>query len=369
VEFKSNRNFTIGVELEFQLLSPENMELVPAAPALLKKVPVNLRERIKQEFIQSMVEVTTDVCSSMDEVEEDLSSTIRILESLCQKENVVTFAASLHPYSKARDQRLSSNERYKEILDELQIVGRRLITQGLHVHVGLPDGQTAIKVFDQIRIFLPLLLALSTSSPFFQGEDTGLYSYRSKLFNALPRSGMPEPLGSWENYTKLIDLMRRAAIIKDPRDIWWDVRPHPHFGTIEIRICDLPSSMADILAITAMIHVLVIELATDSLSCPVSHRAVITNNKWNALRRSVDGKYVEPYNLRQIPTRDALLDLVERLRPASEDRGSERHLKQIKNIIKRGTSAHCQRRLYAQSGSFPEMIKAMRKEFWNIEKA
>lgn len=369
MKFKSNKNFTIGVELEFQLLSPDSMELVPAAPALLEQVPAKLSERIKQEFIQSMVEVTTAVCSSIDEVEKDLSSTIRTLEALCEKENVLTYASSLHPFSISRSQKLSPNKRYKEILDELQIVGRRLITQGLHVHIGLPDGETVIKVFDQIRVFLPLLLALSTSSPFFQGEDTGLYSYRTKLFNALPRSGMPESLGSWDNYIKLTELLKGAAIIKDTRDIWWDVRPHPHFGTIEIRICDLPSSMADILALVSLIHVLVVELANGNLTCPVIHRTVITNNKWNALRRSVEGTYVEPYNLRPIFIKDALFELMERLRPAAEVLGSVKHLNRVEEIINRGTSAHYQRQLYAQSVSFPEMIKEIRKGFWNIEKA
>ncbi len=367
MEFKSNNNFTIGVELEFQLLSSRTKELVNAAPSLLERVPKGLSEKIKQEFIQSMVEVTTGVCSSVREVEEDLCSTINFLESLCRKEGVLLYAASLHPFSRADEQKLSSNKRYEEILEELQIVGRRLITQGLHVHIGLPDGETAVHVFDQIRVFLPLLLAISTSSPFFQGQDTGLYSYRSKLFNALPRSGMPEALGSWANYVKLINLMKRACIINDPRDIWWDVRPHPHFGTIEVRICDLPSSMPEILAVTAMIQALVAELVSGRLSCPVIHRAVITNNKWNAVRRSVDGKYVEPYNLRQIPIRDALLDLAERLRPTAEGLGSAAYLARIKGMIDRGTSAHRQKRLYAQSLDFTNMIDEMRKGFWNFE--
>ena len=343
------------------------MELAQAAPALLDQVPAELNSKIKQEFLQSMVEVTTGVCATIDDVAKDLSSTIKFLEGLCKKEELLLYAASLHPFSKAREQKLSHNPRYKEIRDELQIVGRRLITQGLHVHIGMPDGPTAIKVFDQIRVFLPLLLALSASSPFFQGEDTGLYSYRTKLFNALPRSGMPEALGSWDNYLLLVDLLKKAGIIHDVRDIWWDVRPHPKLGTIEVRICDLPSSFSEILVITAIVQALVAELASGNLSCPVIHREVISNNKWNAVRRSLDGIYVEPYNLDQITIKDGLFDLVNRLKPASNSLGSSDYLAKIDSIMEKGTSAHCQRRFYAQTIDFEYMIKEMRKGFWNFE--
>ncbi|MFW2365045.1 MAG: carboxylate-amine ligase, partial [Desulforhopalus sp.] len=186
LSFQSSRQYTLGVEIELQTLDKKTWDLAPIAPILLENAPSLLLPRLSPEFIQSILEIQTGICSSLVDVENDLMQTISMAEELAEDNHCMLFSASLHPFAYHRDQLLTTNSRYARIMDELQIVGRRFISQGFHVHVGLPDGDTAIRVANCLQAYLPILLSLSTSSPYSQGEDTGLMSYRTKLFEALP---------------------------------------------------------------------------------------------------------------------------------------------------------------------------------------
>jgi carboxylate-amine ligase len=210
IEFNISKPFSLGVEIELQILDRETLNLVPRAPEILDMVPHSLKERIKPEFIRSMLEVNTDVCANMDEVKQNLAQLIRKAEKLAHDNDCFLFAASLHPFARHSDQVLFDHPRYTRIMDELQLVGRRFITQGLHVHVGMSDRDTAI---------------LTCSSPYYEGIDTGLHSYRAKLFEALPLAGMPDQLESWGKYLEMVRLLTNTGIITGVRDLWWDVRP------------------------------------------------------------------------------------------------------------------------------------------------
>ncbi len=360
--FTASKPLTIGIELEFQLLDPDSFALTPAAPRILEMVDKAHKTRVKEEFIRSMVEITTGICDSPDEALDDLAATIRYLEKISGQARCVTYAASLHPFSSSSGQILTSGERYREIMRELQEVGRRLITQGLHVHIGMPDGKTAIMVFDHIRAFLPIFLALTTSSPFFEGRDTGLYSYRSRLFGALPRTGIPAPLGTWEEYQRLMDMLKETGAIKQVRDIWWDVRPHPELGTLEVRICDLPCRLDEIIAIGALIQATVQAIMNRSLS-GLMHRQLILANRWQAVRYGLRGNYVSPSGSMSTIAQ-AASSLVDTLSPIARNLGSRVYMLPLNRILSEGTSSDRQRALYRRTLSFPRTIDRLRREFW-----
>ncbi len=362
--FNKSPASTIGVELEIQILDAETLELTPLGPEILDKVPSSLKERIKPEFIKSMVEINTEICSDVTEVGNDLKASYGCIDDIARELGATLFTVSLHPFSKYRSQKVSDHPRYRRIMDELQLVGRRFITQGLHVHIGMPDEETVIRVNNNMRIYLPILLALTTSSPFYGAEDTGLMSYRAKLFEALPLAGMPDSLDGWEDFNHLITLLRKSGIIETVKDIWWDVRPHPDFGTIEIRICDLPYSMRDILALTALIQALVVTLSEQHLN-PDPNMQVLRSNRWQAARHGLDGVFVDPFFGKRITMIDAVKNLYKYVRPAAEKLNSTSYLEEVPEILKRSTGAHIQKKLHYNDGkSFSEVIKTVQELFF-----
>lgn len=365
IRFNSSPAPTIGVEIEIQILDNESFGLTSLAPAILKMVHPSLTTRIKKEFIQSMVEINTKICSSVAEVEEDLKSTFDHLNSITEGLGGSLYMASLHPFSAGPEQAVSDDQRYKRIMNELQLVGRRFITQGLHVHIGVDDREKVVKINNAMRIYLPIILALSTSSPFYESQDTGLMSYRSKLFEALPLAGMPDSLEGWDGFLTLASLLSTNGIIDSVKDIWWDVRPHPDFGTVEIRICDLPYSLKDILSITALIQALVLTIA-EQYEVPDPHMQLLRSNKWQATRHGLDGFYVDPIFGRKHAMKDAALNLCRFVKPAAESLKSSRYLDGITDILERGTSSLLQRRLYREKGcSFPVMIRHIQGLFFS----
>ncbi len=310
-----------------------------------------------------MVEINTKICSTVSEVEEDLKNSFAHLNDIVSGLGATLYSTSLHPFSRHSEQRVSYHPRYKKIMNELQLVGRRFITQGLHVHIGVDDREKVIKINNNMRIYLPILLALSTSSPFYESEDTGLMSYRAKLFESLPLAGMPDSLDSWEGFNILVSLLKRNGIIESVKDIWWDVRPHADFGTVEIRICDLPYSLRDILAITALIQALVLTVS-EQYENPEPHIQILRSNKWQAARYGLDGFFVDPIFGRKHSMKEAVFDLYSFVKPVSEILKSNQYLKEIPEILRRGSGSHLQKRFYYNDDrSFTKMIKRMRELF------
>lgn len=367
IPFAHNPKYTLGVEIEFQTLDRTTWDLTPMAPVLLESAPPLLRPRLSPEFIQSILEIQTGVCSSLVDVENDLMQTISLAEELAADNNCMLFSASLHPFARYRDQLLTTNERYERIMQELQIVGRRFISQGFHVHVGLPDGETVVRVGNRIQAYLPILLALSTSSPYSQGEDTGLMSYRTKLFEALPLAGMYAHIPSWKEFSKLVGELQGVGVIESIRDLWWDARPNPEYGTLEIRICDLPTRFSDILGLTTVIQALVATLAEEKTPFPPLNPYILQANKWQAARHGLRGTYVDPTDMpaaRRISYHEAAETLMRFIEPMFARLGSEQYAGFVERILRHGTGADFLRRRYEETGNLQEVVQSLQGEFW-----
>ncbi|MDW7773695.1 MAG: YbdK family carboxylate-amine ligase [Desulfobulbaceae bacterium] len=367
VEFTPSAPFTLGVELEFQILDPNSLELVPRAGNLFAQMPEPEKKKIAMEFLQSIFEIQTGICHSIDEVEQDLAHMIRVAEDAAYTGGCFLFASGIHPFSRPERQLVTENERYRNIMAELQYVGRQFISQGLHVHIGMPDGDTTVRICDIIQGYLPLLVALSTSSPYFKGEDTGLASYRTKLFEALPLAGIADYLGCWRIYEEKILKLHRAGIIKEVRDLWWEVRPSPYFGTLEVRVCDMPSSFQDILALTALTQAMAAFLHQHAFAPGRIDPQLLRYNKWQAARHGLNGFFVDPgplFSGERLAARTAVDRLLLSLEPVMQELGSAKWCGRIQNILDHGTSSDRQRKLVAEYGTYRNMILKLHKEFW-----
>ncbi len=366
--FQKSKPFTLGVELEYQVIDQSSCDLTSRAPQIIKDVPERFSGKVAHEFLQSILEIQTGVCESVDDEEKDLGATAREMEKIAESFGCLLFASSLHPFSEPTAQKLTADKRYERIMEELQYVGRQFISQGLHVHVGMKDQETAIKICDTIQAYLPLLLSLSTSSPYFRGEDTGLYSYRTKLFEVLPLAGTAGFLGCWDMYEKEISLLKAGEVIKEIHDLWWDVRPSPYFGTVEVRICDLPSRFSEILALTAIIQALAVTIAEGGVQPVRMSPQLLRCNKWQAARHGLQGRFMDPLGFLSktgITLHDAVIILLEKIQPVMERLNTVHRCDEIVSILKYGTSAHRQRQVFSETGTFRQMILQLQKEFWS----
>jgi len=252
--------FTIGVEEEFQIIDPATWELRSHVSELIASGTASLGDQIKQEMHQSIVEVGTKICANIQELEDEIYTIRRELADSAERVGLRIAAAGTHPFSNWKDQIISPGERYENIVEELQQLARSLLIFGLHIHVAVPDRTSTIELLNEARYFLPHLLALSTSSPFWQGRDTGLKSYRTTVFRRFPRSGIPDQFDSWSEYEEYLTTLVQLHCIDNAKKVWWDLRPHPTFGTLEFRICDVPTSPRVTIALAAVAQAIVVKL-------------------------------------------------------------------------------------------------------------
>src|SRR5215210_7291928 len=305
--------FTVGVEEEFQIVDPHTGELKSHVTQLLASSEASLGDQIKRELHQSIVEVGTKICNDVGELTEEIFRIRRDLASSADRAGLAVAAAGTHPFSHWKDQVLSPGDRYDSIVEELQQLARSLLIFGLHVHVAVPDRQTAIDLMNQARYFIPHLLALSTSSPFWMGRDTGLKSYRTTIFRRFPRTGVPDHFGSWSDYENYVRLLVDLHCIEDAKKIWWDVRPHPTFGTLEFRVCDVPTRPEVAVMIGALVQAVVVKLCRlrgRNQGFRLYHRALIEENKWRAARWGLDGKLIDFGKREEVAMRDLAVELL-----------------------------------------------------------
>jgi carboxylate-amine ligase len=365
MEFNSSPEPTIGVEVEFQLLDRDTLDFKNAAPDVLRTMTPTFKGRIKEECIESMVEINTGICTDMKAVDKDLRGSIAHLEDVLDGLGAVYYSSSLHPLEKGMGKNITKNPRYLRIMEDLQLVGRRFITQGLHVHIGVDTPMRAVRINNTMRMYLPLLLALSTSSPYYCGEDTGLLSYRTKIFGALPLAGMPDSLSNWDEYSHVVELLQAGGIIETVRDVWWDVRPHPDFGTVETRICDIPCRYREILAIAALVQSMVATMSHLHLHPDTRvQMQILKANKWQAARYGLDGVFVNPISARRSPIREAVSDLMDLVRPEAVRLGAINYMDAIYDILDEGTGAHKQKAIYTKTGDFKSMITSICEGFY-----
>jgi carboxylate-amine ligase len=365
ISFSRSEEGTVGVEFEVQLLDEESLAFKDISPQVLKALFPRFGTRIKEEFIKSMIELNTRVCADVREAEADLRESLGALEEELRAHGAVMYSASLHPLEKGTGRNLTDSPRYGRILEDLQIVGRRFITQGLHVHIGVGNADRAIRINNHMRMYLPLLLALSTSSPFYSGEVTGLFSYRTKLFEALPMAGLPDMIESWEEFKSMAELLISGGVIAGVKDLWWDVRPHPGFGTVEVRVCDLPCRFSETMALVALIQALVVTLGSTAVH-PAARiqMQILKANKWQAARYGLDGVFVNPVSATRQPVREAVAEMLDFVRPAVERLGTLGYLSALEEVLESGTGAHRQLELYRKTGGdFKAVISGMRAGF------
>src|SRR6266511_3589707 len=277
--------FTVGVEEEFQIVDPTTWELRSHVSELLASSASAFGDQVKREMHQSIVEVGTKICSGVGELAEEIIRNRRDLAAAAERVGLRVAAAGTHPFSNWMDQVISPGERYENIVEELQQLARSLLIFGLHVHVAVPDRSAMIDLMNEARYFLPHLLALSTSSPFWMGRDTGLKSYRTTVFRRFPRTGIPEHFESWTAYEAYVDLLVQLHSIDNGKKIWWDLRPHPTFGTLEFRICDVPTRIDETICLAAIMQAVVVKLHrlyTKNMGFRLYRRALIEENKWRA---------------------------------------------------------------------------------------
>jgi glutamate---cysteine ligase / carboxylate-amine ligase len=357
--------FTIGVEEEFQIIDPTSWELRSHVSQLIASGTASLGDQIKQEMHQSIVEVGTRVCADVAELRGELVRVRSELAGAAERVGLAVAAAGTHPFAQWVDQLISPGERYETIVHELQQLARSLLIFGLHVHVAMPDKQTTIDVMNAARYFLPHLLALSTSSPFWAGRDTGLKSYRTAVFRRFPRTGVPDHFGSWGEYDNYVNLLVELHCIDDGKKIWWDLRPHPTFGTLEFRVCDVPTRVEESIAIASLIQAIVVKLYklyTKNMGFRLYRRTLIEENKWRAARWGIDGKLIDFGKKAEVPMRDLAGELLEFVDDVVDELGSRREVDYIGTILADGTSADRQLRVYKDTGDLRAVVQHVVQE-------
>ena len=352
--------FTIGVEEEFQIVDPDTCELRSHVSELLTAGAPALGDQIKRELHQSIVEVGTRICGNVTELEHEICRIRRELAHSAESVGLGIAAAGTHPFSSWKDQVLSPGQRYENIVEELQQLARSLLIFGLHIHVAVPDRASTIELLNEARYFLPHLLALSTSSPFWQGRDTGLKSYRTTVFRRFPRSGIPDEFASWSQYEEYLNTLVELNCIDDGKKVWWDLRPHPLFGTLEFRICDVPTDPHVTVALAALAQALVVKLyrlRRSNLGFRIYPRALVEENKWRAARYGIDGRLIDFGKRQEVPMRDLARELLEFVDDVVDELGSRRALNYVHNILEHGTSADRQLKVYKETGDLRAVVR------------
>ena len=353
--------FTLGVEEEFQIVHAETRDLRSYVSKLLEEGKTNaiLRERVRPEMHQSVVETGTGICRDIKQVRDEVTELRGSLRDLAKKEGLRIVAAGTHPFSDWKKQDITDGDRYKGIVEDLQDVARANLIFGLHVHVGIRDRDTAMALANQVRYFLPHILALSTSSPFWLGRATGLKSIRSEIFKRFPRTGIPGTFRSYAAFQSYVDLLVKTGCIDNAKKIWWDVRAHPFFDTVEVRVCDMTTRIDDTVAIAALIQAVMGKLYLlyrRNLAFREYSRALIEENKWRAVRYGLDGQLIDFGKQEQVPVRALIGELLDFVGEAADIFKTHDDLERIRAIVKDGASADRQLAVYAKNKSFNDVV-------------
>jgi len=353
--------FTLGIEEEFQIVHTETRELRSHISQLLEEGKQNavLRERVRPEMHQSVVETGTGICRDIKQARQEVCELRGLLQAMAKKQGLAIVAAGTHPFSDWKRQEITDGERYKGIVEELQEVARANLIFGLHVHVGIKDREVAMALANQVRYFLPHILALSTSSPFWIGRKTGLKSTRSEIFKRFPRTGIPGHFHSYAQFQGFVDLLIKTGCIDNAKKIWWDVRAHPFFDTVEIRICDMTTRLDDTVAMAALIQAVMGKLYLlyrRNLGFREYSRELIEENKWRAVRYGIDGQLIDFGKKTQVPVRALIGELLDFVDEAAEIFGSRDELDRVRRILDEGTSADKQLAVFAKTNSYEAVV-------------
>ncbi len=373
IEFTRNERPTIGVELELHLVDAVTGDLVSAANEILDEMavghPGGEHPKAKHELFQSTVEIITGICDTPAEARADLQATLDELRARADERGLRIISSGTHPFGIAREQDVSPSPRYHELIEAMQWPARRLLICGMHVHVGVLDGERAITIINELKRTLPIFLALSSSSPFFEGEDSGLASARSKVFESLPTAGLPPQLADWLDFEAFMSTLLDSECITSIREVWWDIRPHPEFGTIELRMFDAPQTLGEVEALAALTQALVAwcndRIETGDLPEP-PREWTIRENRWLAGRYGIDATLIvedagggKPVRR---PIRELVHELIDELTPVATRLGIDRELHNVFGILERGSGTMRQRKLVEDGATLLDVVHHLADE-------
>lgn len=374
IAFQSAGVLTLGAEIELQIIDPNSFNVCSKADEILKGGAA--LKKLKPELFQNMLEINTDKCNDVKEIESDLAVSIDALGKLAEEYGIRFATTGCHPFAKYAESMLTSTPRYHDLIDRNQWLARRVVVYGLHVHIGMKSGDDCIRHNNFFLHFLPHLLALSASSPFWQGEDTGLSSCRPTTYEAIPTAGQPYQVRNWREFEALYEVLKKSGSIKVLKDLWWDLRPSPGYGTLEIRVCDGPATLAEACAITAYIHLLAHWFEEhggwiDQVPSPV--RWMARENKWRAMRHGLEASMVVSAEGDTKPIRTEIYEWLDKLQPYIEKLGYEPYVETLRDICAKGNSTMRQRAVYAKYGSLEKVVQfnidefIARKPLWDWE--
>jgi len=351
--------FTLGVEEEYMVIDPVTRELKSHEHKIVEIAELSHKDNVKAEMHQAVVEVGTGICKDVYQAKAEISALRRSVSDIAKSIGLEIGASGTHPFSHWTQQLITPNPRYDAIVNEMQEAARSNLIFGLHVHVGMSDKNMAIHIMNTVRYFLPHVYALSCNSPFWEARNTGFKSFRTKVFDKFPRTGIPDYFDNWDDYKNYVNLLIKTGCIDNAKKIWWDVRVHPFFDTIEFRICDVPMCVDESIMITALFQAIVAKLyklRMQNMSFIMYKRALINENKWRASRYGLDGKMIDFGKESEVETRDLIHELLDFVDDVVDDLGSRDVLKNIEKILSDGTGADRQLAVFNKTGNLSKVV-------------
>ena len=358
--------FTMGIEEEYLLVDRTTRDLAPDPPEeMMRECEELCAGQVTPEFLRAQIEVGTKVCKNVGEARADLGRLRGVIAEVAARHGLAPIAASTHPFATWQAQKRTPKDRYAALESDMQASARRLLICGMHIHIGIDDDNLRIDLMNQYCYFLPHLLALSTSSPFWMGRDTGLKSYRTTVFRRFPRTGVPDHFDSWSSYENYVQLLVDLHCIEDAKKIWWDVRPHPTFGTLEFRVCDVPTKPEATVMIAALCQAIIVKLHmlyTRNQGFRLYRRALIEENKWRAARWGLDGKLIDFGKRAEVPMRALAVELLEFIDDVVDELGSREAVNYVHRVLAEGTSADRQLAVYRRTGDLKAVVQHLVQE-------
>ncbi|MEO8582621.1 MAG: carboxylate-amine ligase [Flavitalea sp.] len=362
----NNQHFTLGIEEEYMVVDPESRHLKSHEQKIVLEGQRVIKDKVKAEMHQAVVEVGTDICQDVDEAFKDVSNLRRTISTIAESLGLWVGASGTHPFSHWESQMITDHVRYSEIVNELQEAARSNLIFGLHVHVGMADRRMANHIANSTRYFLPHIYALSTNSPFWEGRLTGYKSYRTKIFDKFPRTGIPEAFESIEAYDSYIKLLVKTNCIDNAKKIWWDLRVHPFFNTVEFRICDVPMTVSETVAIAALFQAVcakIYKLHAQNLNFIQYPRTLINENKWRASRYGIDGRLIDFGKEEEVSARVLINELLEFVDDVVDQLGSRYAISYVSRMLENGTGADRQLKVFEDTGSLISVVDYIHGQF------
>ena len=360
------KTFTLGVEEEYMVLDPETRELKSHEQKIVHEGQKVIRDKVKAEMHQAVVEVGTDICADADEAWQDVAALRKTISEIAGSLGFAMGAAGTHPFSHWESQLITDHIRYNELVNELQEAARSNLIFGLHVHVGMENREMANHIANSTRYFLPHIYALSTNSPFWEGRSTGYKSFRTKVFDKFPRTGIPEAFDSIEAYENYVKLLVKTNCIDNAKKIWWDLRVHPFFNTVEFRICDIPLTVDETITLATLFQAVcarIYLLRSKNLNFIQYSRALLNENKWRASRYGIDGRLIDFGKEEEVSTRALLYEFLDFIDPVIDHLGSRHRVAYVHKILENGTGADRQLKIFEDTKNLVSVVDYIRAQF------